>query len=223
MAKDFSWKLNDKRAVLVADKIRSKFPEDPSIEGSWATLCDYLATIANVSYADTMTMLSRLQPLTSDPKDVFRVSLAILGCRDPQPAKGKSVQAHARVLQISVNDKQSRFPKISFRLLVCSGAHAGRYLEYQCSLSEAVKLHKAVYSGRSKRLSGRSLLEFVGCVVSVYIRDSLVIGITATPEEKKINKALCEDRCQADTACHEAQQCCLCKKGRSQCRMAVRM
>jgi hypothetical protein len=222
MAKDFSWKTNDKLAVAVADKLRSHFPQDTTQPGAWEGLLDYLAKYAGATFEEVTNLINGLGNLSNAPKDVFRLALAIIHCRDKEPAKDKAVKAHARILQITVDGKQKKFPKVSLHMLVVSSRHAGKYMIYQADLKEAVKLHRSIYSGRALKYAGRSLLEFVGCVATIYIRDALVVSVSADAEERKLNKQLCVDRCQADVSCHEASQCCFCKKGKHECRLAVR-
>ena len=222
MAEDFSWKTNDKLAVAVADKIRTHFPADPEQPGAWESLCDYLSRYAGLSFAEVSDIINGLGKLTNTPRDVFRIALAIAHCREKEPTKTKALKAHARILQISVDGKQKAFPKISLHVLLVSSKHAGKLMCYQMGLSEAIKLHKSIYCGRARKYAGRSLLEFVGCAVTVIVRDSLIVNVTANAEEKKLNKKLCSERTQADISCHEASQCCFCKKGKHECRLAVR-
>lgn len=222
MAKDFSWKQNDKLAVAVADKLSSRFPQDPTQPGAWTGLLTYLSTYAGASFEEVSSLINGLGNLSNAPKDVFRLALAIVHCRDKEPAKDKAVKAHARILQVTVDGKQKKFPKVSLHMLVVSSRHAGKYMIYQADLREAVKLHRSVYSGRALKYAGRSLLEFVGCAVTIHIRDALVLSVSADAEERKLNKQLCIDRTQADVSCHEASQCCFCKKGKHECRLAVR-
>ena len=223
MAKDFSWKHNDKLAVAVADKLSKHFPHDTTQPGAWAELLDYLSKYAGATFEEVTNLINGLGNLSNAPKDVFRLALAIIHCRDKEPAKDKAVKAHARILQITVDGKQKRFPKVSLHMLVVSSRHAGKYMLYQVDLKEAVKLHRSIYSGRALKYAGRSLLEFVGCVATIYIRDALVVSVSADAEERRLNKQLCMDRCQADVSCHEASQCCFCKKGKHECRLAVRI
>lgn len=223
MVEDFSWKHNDTLALKVAEKISQRYPEDPAVDGAFMSLCEYLSDVAGVEYATTVDLLKRLQPLSNTPLDILRVSFAIMHCKAPSGGKSRSDIAHARIYKVTVSDKESRYPKLSLHMLVVSSRHAGKFVQYQLPLTEAVKLHRAVYSGRARKYGGRSLLEFVGCVVTLRIRDALVVGVSANKEERKINKQLCVDRAQADVSCHEATQCCFCKKVRSQCRLATKV
>ena len=84
-------------------------------------------------------------------------------------------------------------------------------------------MQKKIYCGRTKALAGRSLLEFVGSVCSVFVDGDTVQDIDASKEEKQLNKQLCADRARADTECQSAPLCVQCGKRRSECRLSVRL
>ena len=221
---DFSVKINDKQAGMIAGKILERFPPGSITEGNFSGLCQYLADYAKLEYARTLEVLSRIG-FTSTPFDTLRLAYALLHleaeAKSPYFGRGKFF-AHAKIMKVTADRMQTANPQICFTLLLTSSAYAGCLIDTVMSIREAVKLQKKIYCGRGKVLAGRSLLEFVGVLCSVNVDGETVQGIDATKEEKNINKALCTDRARADTECQTAPLCVQCMKKRSECRLSVR-
>lgn len=224
MVADFSWKSNDAKAQAVAAKLIGRFPPGSLTGDTLGNLCAFLSEYAGIDYITSMSILNRLAFSTGSPAELLRLAYALIH-HEPQKSqysrKGK-FEAHARIIKVTADRMDSRNPQICLRALLVSSPYAGSLIDYVSPIRDTVKLHKKIYSGRSKALSGRSLLEFVGAVCTMKILDDTVQFIDATTEEKKLNKQLCTERAKADTECAKAPTCVLCKERRSTCRLAVR-
>lgn len=218
----FSIKRNDRRAKLVANRLMSDLasadfsPSDPQV------LCEYLNAYAKMSYEESMTLLNYLT-IGKTPYDMLRLAYALSNYdRDEWQKKTPKVKAHAKILKVGLQGDTAKNMKITLMFLVVTSRHAGSIKYMTCPLSEAVMIQKKIYCGRSKELQGRSLLELTGCQCSITIFNESVVEVATTPSEKQANKQLGNDRITAEGACPAASSCVTCKKGRSQCRMAVR-
>ena len=224
MAADFSWKSNDAKAHAVASKLMSRFPAGTLTVDTLGNLCAFLSEYAGMDYMASMAILNRLAFSTGSPAEMLRLAYALVHYEPQQSSytrKGK-FEAHARIVKVTADRMDSKNPQICLRALLVSSPCAGSLIDSVFSIRDTVKLHKKIYSGRSKALSGRSLLEFVGSVCTMKIVDDIVQFIDATAEEKKLNKLLCMERAKADMECSKAPTCVLCKERRSTCRLAVR-
>lgn len=221
---DFSVKINDKQAGLIAAKLLERFPPGSITDGNYSGLCQYLTEYAKLDYAQTLSILHRIG-YTGTPFDTLRLAYALLHyeqTNSPYFSRGK-FYAHAKVLKVTADRMQSSNPQICLRLLLTSSPHAGSMIDSVMSIRDAVRLQKRIYCGRTKALAGRSLLEFVGSLCSVYVDGDVVQSIDATKEEKQTNKQLCTDRARADSECQAAPLCVQCRKKRSECRLSVRL
>lgn len=224
MGADFSVKSNDAKAKAVADKLIQKFPPGTISADSLSNLCAFLYEYAGLDYMESMTILNRLNISEGNPADMLRLAYALIHYTKPSSTyvtKAKFI-AHAKIVSVTADKIGSKNPQICIRSLLVSSPYAGKLIDYALSLRDAVNLHKKIYSGRSKVLAGRSLLEFVGALCTVHVLNDSVQYIDADKEEKKLNKELCADRAKADTECVKAPVCSLCKERRSTCRLAVR-
>ena len=221
---DFSIKTNDKQAGLIAGKLLEHFPAGSINDGNYSGLCDYLATYAKLSYPQTLSILHRIG-YKSTPFDTLRLSYALLHYEEtnsPYLGKGRFT-AHAKILKVTADRLQSSNPQICLSLLLTSSAYAGCLVDSVMAIRDAVRLQKKIYCGRSRALSGRSLLEFVGALCTIKMDGDTVQDIDASKEEKKLNKSLCADRARADTECQTAPLCVQCGKRRAECRLSVRL
>lgn len=222
---DFSVKINDKQAGLIANKLLERFPPGSVTDGNLSGLCQYLADYAKLAYAQTLEIIHRLG-WKSTPFDTLRLAYALLhyepSANSSYFGRGKFT-AHAKILKVTADRLQSSNPQICFTLLLTSSAYAGSLTDTVMSIRDAVRLQKRIYCGRGKALAGRSLLEFVGTLCTVKVDGEAVQDIDASKEEKTINKQLCTDRARADTECQTAPLCVQCRKRRSECRLSVRM
>lgn len=224
MAADFSWKSNEAKAQAVAAKLVGRFPQGSLSADSLGGLCAFLNEYAGIDYITTMSILNRLAFTEGSPADMLRLAYALVHYEPKQSQyqrKGK-YEAHAKIIKVTADRMNSKSPQICLRALLVSSPYAGSLIDFVTPIRDAVKLHKKIYSGRSKSLSGRSLLEFVGSVCTLKIIDDTVQLVDASTEEKKLNKNLCTERAKADTECAKASSCVLCKERRNTCRLAVR-
>lgn len=223
MDSDFSHKLNDEKSVKVARRISDRFPPGTLSADTLAPLCEFLSEYAKLDYAGSMAVLNRIE-FGGSPFDMLRLAYALVHY-DPRVqiyTSPKALQAHGKVLSVTADGMHSANPRLCLRILVVSSADAGSILDYELGLRDAVKLQKKVYCGRSRALSGRSMLELVGCQLSLRIKGRLVVSVDADKAEKKYNKQLCTDRVKADSTCVRASTCALCAERRKSCRLAVR-
>ena len=223
MDADFSVKINDQKANLIAHRLVEQFPEGSVSADSLGNVCAYLAEYAGMSYSDTMTVLNRLS-FTGSPADMLRLAYALIHFEstDKYPTCKCRVTAHGKIVKVTIDRMDSKNPQICLRFLLVSSVYAGCFVDAVIGIRDAIKLQRKIYSGRSKVLSGRSLLEFVGSLGTVTLYGDLVDHIDASTEEKRINKSLCKDRVAADTECVKAPSCVQCKERRNKCKLAVR-
>lgn len=225
MEKLFSHTANDKKAVAIAEKIKGHFPTETVTYDNCINLINYLTQVGKMPYIEAVKLINNLSPLDNKPFNVLRVAYALMHYESTDNAyiddKGK-LEAHAKILDITLDDKDKTRPTLCLKLLIVSSKKAGRVLDWQCSLTDCVKIQKNIYSGRSRKLAGRSLLELIGCLCTVKLRGDYVIYLSADKSEKKINKELCQNRTRADYDCAQATTCARCKKSRTECRLSVR-
>lgn len=224
MAVDFSVKTNDAKAQAVARRLLERFPEGSVDADSLGNICAYLSEYAKLDYQSTMQILSHIA-LSGKPSDMLRLAYALVHYQpdtDPYSISRGKVVAHAKIVAVTADKLSSSNPKICIRMLLVSSRHAGRFVDYEIGIRDAVRVQKKVYCGRSKALSGRSLLELVGSVCTAHLSGDSVIYLDSTAEERKLNKQLCADRAKSDSSCPKAPTCVQCKERRSSCRLAVR-
>lgn len=222
MAADFSIRTNDRTALKIAERLATRFPQGTLSPDSFGNLCAYLYEYAGLDYSETMSLIHRIKFTGSQP-DILRLSYALIHYEQVNGFgnRGKYT-AHARVLKVTADKIKTPNPRLCLQLLLLSSRYAGCILNYEVSLRDAVKIQRSIYSGRSKALAGRSLLEFVGCVCTVHVIGDLPQSLSASVEEKKLNKQLCTARAKADTECQKAPTCVQCRERRATCRLAVR-
>lgn len=221
---DFSAKINDKKAQVIADRLLERFPEGSVSADSLGNVCAYLLEYAGLDYLASMQLLNHLG-FTGSPGDMLRLAYALIHHEADSftYTKPRSKQtAHGKIVSVTADRLYANNPRVCLRILLVSSPHAGCFVNYEAGIRDFVKLQKKIYCGRSKALSGRSLLEFVGAVCTAHIVGDLVQFIDATTEEKQMNKKLCAARARADLECVKAPTCALCKERRSTCRLAVR-
>lgn len=224
MAADFSHKKNDHTALIIARKILEAFPPE---KWSWdfsGNLCAFLLKYAGLAYIDSMTILNSIA-FNGTAFDCLRLAYALIHYKKEAAftlIQRKAYTAHGKIMEVSADRVDGANPKVCVKLLLTSSSLAGRLVEYSMPVRDAVKLQRQIYSGRSKALSGRSLLEFVGCVCTARLFGLSVQYITADKQEKEMNKQLCAERTKADHDCQKAHSCVQCKERRAQCKLAVR-
>ena len=221
----FSHTANDKKAIAVAEKIKKYFPTNTVTYENCTELIEYLTKVGKLQYIEAVRILNNLSPIDSRPFNVLRVAYALLHYESVENTynddKGK-LEAHGKIIDVTLDDKDKTRPIICLKILIVSSKKAGRVLDWQCSLTDCIKIHKNIYSGRSQKLAGRSLLELIGCLCSIKLRGDYITFITADKSEKRINKELCQDRARADLDCIQAPTCTRCRKARTECRLSVR-
>lgn len=218
----FSIKRNDRRAKLIANRLMSDLASVDFSQSDPQALCEYLNEYAKMSYEESTALLNYLT-ISKTPYDMLRLAYALSNYnRDEWQRKAVKVKAHAKILKVGLQGDSAKNMKITLMFLVVSSRHAGSIKYMTCSLSEAVMIQKKIYCGRSRELQGRSLLELTGCQCEVSLYNEAVIDVAITPAEKQVNKQLGKDRIAAEGSCPIASSCVTCKKGRSQCRLAVR-
>ena len=223
MDSDFSHKTNDEKAVTVARRISDRFPPGSLSSDDLSALCDFLSTYAKLDYATTMSIVNRLE-YGGSAFDTLRLAYSLIH-HDPRMMMytgGRAETAHAKVILVTADRVDTANPRICLKLLLVSSSQAGTLIDTDIGLRDAVKLQKKIYSGRSRALSGRSMLEFVGCQVTAKLKGRVVILIDADKAEKKYNKDLCSARAKADSDCTKSKSCVLCRERRTTCRLAVR-
>ena len=224
MAVDFSAKINDKKAQVIAARLLERFPEGSVSADSLGNVCAYLHEYAGLDYISSMRILSHIS-FTGKSSDMLRLAYALIHYEPGGVGYDSSrarIVAHAKVVSVTADRVDAANPRVCLRALLVSSAHAGCFVDYEAGIRDIVRLQKKVYCGRSKALSGRSLLEFVGSVCTLHMVGDAVQFIDATAEEKQINKKLCTLRAKADTECVKAATCALCKERRNTCKLAVR-
>ena len=221
MARVSSVEINDKQAVAVAARLAQVCNAEAF---SVTALCTFLSSYAKLPFSDTLQLLNNLGISKPGRMELLRLSYALLHYKAGVFAYGvvPKAKATAKVLRVTADTINKSNPKITLHMLVVDSPLAGRLVMKELTLSEAVRLSRSVYSGRSKALQGRSLLEFVGCVVKVKLFGNVVDSIFSEQPLREMNKQLCKDRAQADLECREAPTCAHCKKRRTECRLAVR-
>lgn len=221
----FSHTANDKKAVAVCEKIKTHFPAETVTYENCSNLIEYLTEVGKMPYIEAVRLLNILAPIDNKPFNVLRVSYALIHYESSDNTytddKGR-LEAHAKILDVTLDDKDKVRPVICLKFLLVSSKKAGRLVDWQCSLTDCVKLQKTIYSGRSQKLAGRSLLELVGCVCTVKLRGDYITSVYADKGEKKTNRDLCQSRAKADYDCVVASTCARCKKTRVECRLSVR-
>lgn len=220
MARVSSSELNDKQAVVIAAKLSTVCGAESF---SVSALCQFLLTYAKLQFQETLTVLNAINFTKPEPFALLRLAYALLHYSREAYEYGKIPKAEAEVKVIKVTaDTAAKSPKITLTMLVVTSPLAGRVISKQITLHEAVTLQKRVYCGRSRAFYGRSLLEFVGCRMKAKLFGNTVDKLFADQEIRKMNKKLCADRVRADDECRQALNCALCKKRRTECRLATK-
>lgn len=221
----FSIKRNDTKAATVAKRLCDFASTAVFSASNPEQLCAFLDEYGKLTYTESMGILSRLT-ISNTPFDMLRLAYALVHFdRDNTVLKvyDTTVKAHAKILKMSLTDADdvSR-SKIVYYFLCISGPYAGTLMQYTCPIAEAAKMQKSVYTGRSKALRGRSLLELVGCYCLISIKRANIIGVSADSTIRSKNKELGNLRVKADTQCGRADTCAVCRATRKDCKLAVR-
>ena len=213
MATAFSWKRNDKKAAIIVRALKAKFTNGFNIDD----LHHHIAATCDLSYEQVQTLLNRLSPIKGESFDFIRLAYAILHYKNTSFSR---TVAHGKIIKVTTSGGDN--PKLMLTILAVSSSRAGEIFLAQLSLREAIALQKKIYTGRFKHLQGRALLELTGCQLTVKVDNRAVVRTGASPSEKDYNRKLCKARILAEQECGKAVSCVLCRKTRSECKLAVR-